>query len=281
MGLPRVPMWMSRRSRWGGNAARGSMALTVLVMLTILASCALDPASEPDPLAAEATANAVEQAKQAKSRIDGDYYTKAEDYEHAAGQIEGVEVMAVKGTAMYQDGGVTLTIRVHGTATEVVRPSDGQSSQLSGDASPRTRTFRLPLCFLLEFSFATTANNGVEGPVTCPDTGPIVIEKDPVLPDDILTILKDALSKKAGSGTTETTVRQVVENLDLESGIRRDVAVRTGTVGVALRASRYDCAMARVTAGGVDTWRPRRIQLAPGELSCVASEAISGENIPH
>jgi hypothetical protein len=45
---------------------------------------------------------------------------------------------------------------------------------------------------------------------------------------------------------------------------------------VALRASQYDCVVARVAApGDVTLWRPSHTQLAPGELSCSAGLAFS------
>jgi len=44
---------------------------------------------------------------------------------------------------------------------------------------------------------------------------------------------------------------------------------------VALRASQYDCLMARVTSSGAELWRPSHTQLAPGELSCSAQVALS------
>jgi hypothetical protein len=43
-------------------------------------------------------------------------------------------------------------------------------------------------------------------------------------------------------------------------------------------ASQYDCIIARVAGSGdVTLWRPSHTQLAPGELSCSAGLALSGE----
>jgi hypothetical protein len=55
-----------------------------------------------------------------------------------------------------------------------------------------------------------------------------------------------------------------------------DVTTATAgdTVGVAVKASRYECVLAAVApAGAVATWRPPRVYLQPGEAGCTATAA--------
>ena len=60
----------------------------------------------------------------------------------------------------------------------------------------------------------------------------------------------------ATSGPDEAAVRAAVAGLKLDPAVRQEIAVRGGTVGVALRASQYDCLVARVGPAGAETWRP-------------------------
>jgi hypothetical protein len=85
-------------------------------------------------------------------------------------------------------------------------------------------------------------------------------------------------------GPDEAAVRAAVAGLKLDSAIYQDFAVQDGVAGVALRASQYDCVIARVVAvGDVTLWSPSHTQLAPGELGCSAGLALSGEfrSSPH
>jgi hypothetical protein len=79
-------------------------------------------------------------------------------------------------------------------------------------------------------------------------------------------------------GPNEAAVRAAVAGLKLDPAIHQDFAVQDGAVGVALRASHYDCVVARVAApGDVTLWRPSHTRLAPGELDCSAGLALYGE----
>jgi hypothetical protein len=50
-----------------------------------------------------------------------------------------------------------------------------------------------------------------------------------------------------------------------------------------LKASQYDCIIARITTKDAQTWRPSHTQLAPGELGCSAGIALGSEfnTYPH
>lgn len=205
--------------------------------------------------AAQDKADAVGQA------MDSAHVFQATDYAHAAGQVQGVEVMRVDGVTRNSGDGVTVIVRVHGTATRY--DNDGQpSGQLD-----------LPVCF--RFVYDSEPAKALRGEVTCPAAAPLTVAKDPQLPAGIEDRLRQVLP--TGSGVTETAVRRALDGLDLDPAVRRDVTTARGAVGVALRASQYDCVMAAVTAGTVDVWRPARVQLSPGELSCTAAEAAGGE----
>ncbi|WP_433341728.1 hypothetical protein [Micromonospora sp. CA-111912] len=183
----------------------------------------------------------------------------AQRYAREAARVAGTEVMRIGGTRT--GAGVSLIVRVHGVATAV-------------DASGRSMNepFDLPVCYAI--SVEQDAMDDRVDEVSCPDGSPLTISVDPELPGSAEDDLRRALS--TGGAVTEQAVRAAVDGLDLEPLVNRQVAAVGGVVGVALRASQYDCLLARVEGGRVEVWRPSRVQLAPGELSCTADTAVAG-----
>lgn len=189
------------------------------------------------------------------------YTGDADGYAHYAAQLDGVEVMKVDGTRRSTGNGVTLIIRVHGQAWEV----DGTLVDI-------------PVCYRLVYN---GKHQGEPDQVDCPDVQPLAIPKDPKLPG---TIRDDLISQLSSlTNPTEADVRRVVDGLNLDPRVQRDITSADDTIGIALRASRYDCTLARIKDGRLVVWRPSRIQLAPGELECNALVATGGigQTPPH
>ena len=72
-------------------------------------------------------------------------------------------------------------------------------------------------------------------------------------------------------------MRQAVNQLPLDPGVQRSVATVGAAIGVALRASQYDCLFGRLADGKARVWRPAHDRLAPGETNCTASAATHGD----
>ncbi|MEO3780286.1 helix-turn-helix domain-containing protein [Micromonospora sp. B11E3] len=116
--------------------------------------------------------------------------------------------------------------------------------------------------------------------VSCPEGPPRAVR--PVeIPGSTQDDLRRVLSGHAAP--TEQGVRAALAGLDLDPLIIQQVAAVDGVVGVALRGSQYDCLLARVDGERAEVWRPSRVQLAPGELSCTADVAARGlgQRPPH
>ncbi|WP_229401717.1 hypothetical protein [Micromonospora okii] len=183
----------------------------------------------------------------------------ARRYAREAARVTGTEVLRTDDTRT--DGGVSLVVRVHGVTPAV---------DTSGRAM--ARTFDLPVCY--EIIVAVDAMDDRVDEVSCPTGPPLTVSLDPELPGSVEDDLRRALP--TGAAATEQAVRAAVDGLDLEPLVARQVAAAGGVVGVALRASQYVCLLARVAGGRVEVWRPSRVQLAPGELSCTADVAVAG-----
>jgi hypothetical protein len=198
------------------------------------------------------------------AQFDRDHLYQAADYLHSAGQHPGVQVLSVTGQTHWQTG-VTLILKVtgHGVARGfdqvVLRQED------------------VPICFRLQMG---PKDDSRDDDIDCPAAAPLAVPKDPSL-QGVDERLESALKPV---GPDESAVRAAVAGLKLDPAIRQDFAVQDGVAGVALRASQYDCIIARVTApGDVKLWRPSHTQLSPGELDCSAGLALSGEfnTYPH
>jgi hypothetical protein len=90
---------------------------------------------------------------------------------------------------------------------------------------------------------------------------PLTSSKDPELPTNIRETLRAILS--TSPPPSEDTVRAAVDQISLDSGIRREVASWHGAIGVALRAGQLNCVMAQLADGQVTVWSPSHVQLAP------------------
>jgi len=192
------------------------------------------------------------------AQFERDHVYKADDYVHSAGQHPDVQVLSVTGQTHWQTG-VTLTLKVtgHGVAT--------------GFDHVVLQQVDVPICFRLQMG---PKKDSRDDDIDCPAGAPLPVPKDPSL-QGVDQRLQSALNPV---GPNQTAVRAAVAGLKLDPAIRQDFAVQNGIVGVALRASQYDCIVARVAApGGVTLWRPSHTQLAPGELDCSAGLAFSSE----
>ncbi|MFF5052318.1 hypothetical protein ACFY1S_03915 [Micromonospora sp. NPDC000663] len=202
-----------------------------------------------------AVADAISTVDRIEARFEYDHLYKAADYARTAAREPDVAVLAVTGETHWQTG-VTLVLRVTGHG-------EGVSSGVvvKGDEK---------VCF--RFRLGPERDSRDDG-IDCPAGTPLPIRPEPSL-DAVDAGLKQTLGE---TGPDEARVRAAVNALDLDPAVRRDVATEGGTVGVALRASQYDCLLARVDATGAQTWRPSHTQLAPGELPCSAGTALSGQ----
>ncbi len=202
---------------------------------------------------------------EAASKVDGvvsqfgrDHVSKAEDYLHTAGQHAGVQVLSITGETHWQTG-VTLVLRVtgHGQA----RGFDGVVLQEAD----------VPICFRLQMG---PDEDSRDDDIDCPAGEPLPVTKDPSLVG-VDERLQSALSLVEPD---EAAVRAAIAGMDLDPAIQQSFAAKDGVVGVALRASQYDCVVARVAApDDVTLWHPSHTQLAPGELSCTGGLALSSE----
>jgi hypothetical protein len=192
------------------------------------------------------------------AQFERDHLYEAGDYLHSAGQHPDVQVLSVTGQTHWQTG-VTLVLKVTGHG--VARGFDHVVLQ-QGD---------VPICFRLRMG---PKKDSRDDDIDCPAGAPLPVPEDPSLQgvdERLQRVLKPV-------GPDEAAVRAAVAALKLDPAIRQDFAVQDGVAGVALRASQYDCVIARVTAPGkVTLWRPSHTQLAPGELDCSAGLALSGE----
>jgi hypothetical protein len=198
------------------------------------------------------------------AQFERDHLYQAGDYLHSAGQHPDVQVLSVTGQTHWQTG-VTLMLKVTGHG--VARGFDHVVLQKSD----------VPICFRLQMG---PKEDNRDDDIDCPAGGPLPVSSDPSL-QGVDDRLQSALNPV---GPNEAPVRAAVARLKLDPAIYQDFAVQDGIVGVALRASQYDCVVARVAAPGrVTLWRPSRTQLAPGELDCSAGLAFSAafDTSPH
>ncbi|PWR10887.1 hypothetical protein DKT68_07605 [Micromonospora acroterricola] len=202
-----------------------------------------------------AVADAAEKVDRVLFRFEYDHLYQADKYAHSAGQHSDVKVLAVSGETHWQTG-VSLVLQVAGHGVEI-----GADGSVINERDEQ-------ICFRIQLG---PENDTRDNDIPCPTGAPVPVTKDPSLAgvDDRL---KSALQP---AGSNEAAVRAAIVGLRLDPAIRQDIAAREGTVGIALRASQYDCILARVTSKGAELWRPSHTQLAPGEMSCTAETALS------
>ena len=111
--------------------------------------------------------------------------------------------------------------------------------------------------------------------VDCPRSGPLRLPpapRVPTLPADAERRIERALRERPA---------------DLAAAVRRrlrgrDVRVTAAPGGVAAAAG-DDCVLARLRGRRIEVWRPSRVQLQPGELTCDSATAVAGlgQRPPH
>ncbi|MCM0676050.1 hypothetical protein NCC78_15320 [Micromonospora phytophila] len=250
-----------------GAARRWTHTILAVVVLIPLAGCfqwnGWMDATPPPPVPVHE--RAADDARQKLLRVEQSIEPRPPHdvyrYARSAARVDGTEVMRIGGARLDGKDGTSLVIRVRGVA-----PVHDDQGRATGEI------LTLPFCFQL--SWGTDVTDDRVDEVPCPGTSPVRVSTDPALPGDVDETLHARLP--TGAAATEAAVRAVVDGIALEPGVRRDVATAGGTVGVALRASQYDCVLARVVGAKVEVWRPARVQLAPGELSCTADTAAAG-----
>ncbi|MFD2765100.1 hypothetical protein [Micromonospora eburnea] len=231
-----------------------AVGAVVVVGAGLLAARLWWPDAAATPYRDSAVDDAAEKVDRVQTRFTYDHLYRADDYAHTAAQQPDVTVLSVTGETHWQTG-VTLVLRVTGHGQAVAR--DG--SVVEGDEQ---------ICFRLRLG---PERDRRDDDIACPAGDPLPVSRDPSL-GGVDDRLKRAL---ASAGPDESAVRSAVAGLGLDPAVGQDVAARQGMVGVALRASQYDCLLGRVTPKGAEIWRPSHTQLAPGELPCSAETALS------
>ncbi|NMO49659.1 hypothetical protein HH310_00370 [Actinoplanes sp. TBRC 11911] len=257
---------MRRRTQWMVYAATAVLGVGALGVATVAAKRYIQHAvlaEPPTELHVTAASDASKKVDALLQQFAYDHLYKADDYVHTAGQQPGIAVLSVTGQTHWQSG-VTLVLKVTGHGTE--RGADG-SLITERDA---------PICFRLQLGPETDDR---DNDITCPPTTPLQITKDPSL-DGVDNRLPPALR---AAGPHEPAVRAALAALHLDPAIHQDVITQNNRVGVALRATQYDCIIIRITTKDVQLWRPSHTQLSPGELPCSAGLALGPEfkTYPH
>ncbi|MBE1534227.1 hypothetical protein H4W34_004060 [Actinomadura algeriensis] len=197
----------------------------------------------------------------------------AQDIGHLADDIEGVEVLRVR-----PDGraGAVIVIRVSGSDYE--------------DWPHEQQEVTVRRCFELRITEKAEWDEEPDG-VDCPANAPLTFApwpEDPEIPS--VEEIGKALPQVPDGGTVrEAEVREAVESLDLDPGVKVQVGTVPsvqGVVGVVLMAKPYlddvpDCTLARVAPGGTHIWIPPRIQRTPGEAGCGLGNAVTPMRPPH
>jgi hypothetical protein len=251
---------MRARTRWIGFGAVMVLGIAAVGTWRYVAHLNHRPETQ---IHNTAVADAAKKVDDVLDRFAYDHLYKADDYAHTAGQNPDVQVLSVAGQTHWQTG-VTLVLKVTGHG--VVIGADGSV----------IRERNSPICFRLQLG---PDDDSRDDDIGCPAGKPLSIPQDPSL-DGVDDRLQGALDSVRPS---ESAVRAAVAGLNLDPAIRQDVVAQDGIVGVALRATQYDCIVARVASGGARLWRPSHTQLAPGELDCSAGIALSSQfgKYPH
>lgn len=228
-----------------------------------------DPATATeDP----ATANARKAADGAGDKIYTARVWPARDLARRATDIDGVEVMRMRGTSTAGTG-VVLVVRVSGTGPEPGPFPDA--------------TVTVQRCFQMRFSTTTEWHDYETRLVDCPPGEPMDFGPWPKTPKIPSEKLEKALPRvPAGGRADEAKVRAAVASLRLDPAITREFMTEGDTVGLVLKvrpymADAFDCVLARVAPGRTSVWSPPRIQRMLGEGGCSAGNAVHPMPPPH
>ena len=169
---------------------------------------------------------------------------------------------------------------------------------LAGTGSGFSSVDPVTACYRAEFNYYGVI--GSPRRTTCP-SGAVPVVPPPPAPRPVVAIppgfdrtLAELLRSLPAESTAadvqgRVTSRLPVPAVDPETGLRGlpptvDAAVDGRDVGVSLwAAAGRGCLLGARVAGEVVVWRPSRVQLQPGELSCTAQTAVDlqGTAPPH
>ncbi|NVI86679.1 translation initiation factor IF-2 [Actinomadura sp. BRA 177] len=247
--------------------------LPVLPAVLLAAGCGQVPyspksGSTEDP----ATANARKAADGAGDKLYTARVWPARDLARRATDLDGVEVLRVRGTST-AGAGVVLVVRVSGTGPEP-GPFPGA-------------TVTVQRCFQMRFSTRTEWHDYETRLVKCPPGKPMDFGPWPKTPDIPEKKLQKVLPRvPAGGRADEAKVRASVASLRLDPAISREFMTEGDVVGLVLKVRPYlsdafDCVLARVAPERTSVWSPPRIQRMLGEGGCSAGNAIDPMPPPH
>ncbi|MFF5174461.1 hypothetical protein ACFY3U_17725 [Micromonospora sp. NPDC000089] len=243
-----------------GSAARRAIVGALLASGLLLSGCAVHEAA-PGDAERLARQQARDRLDELTAAIDRDRPWQADEFGRLVAGRDQVELVALDGTTRGAGDGVSLVVRTHGEAT--TKTWDGADD---GHAE-------VALCHRLRY------RSDAVDPVTeveCPAGAPVTPRPAATLPAGVDERLRRELP--TGSAATEASVGALLDRMRLDPRVRRDVATLDGHIGLALRADRRgSCLLARVVGDRVEVWRPSAVQLQPGELSCSAETAASGQ----
>lgn len=219
-----------------------------------------------------ATDNAQAKARRAGNVLYTSLVWSAQDMGHRAADLDGVDVMRVRGKTTGRPEGVRLVIRTSGTGRA------GWS-----DSEPVT----VQRCFALRISPSSEWDDDPPE-VRCPRGEPLKFKPWPKTPDIPSERLAKALPRVPADagGADEAKVRAAVASLRLDPAIRVEFKTQGAVVGVMLSVRPYmsealDCVLARVAPGRTNVWSPPRIQRMRGEGGCSTGNAVDPLPPPH
>jgi hypothetical protein len=104
----------------------------------------------------------------------------------------------------------------------------------------------------------------------------------------VAAVLDDASARSAGEVVSRIRDRLRSPATDPTTGLAHlplevDADVRGDDIGVAVEGDGRSCVLGSRVGGSVLVWRPSRIQMMPGELTCDASTTLyrQGTSPPH
>jgi hypothetical protein len=161
---------------------------------------------------------------------------------------------------------------------------------LEGSTSGLFRTDPVTACYHAKFGFY-----GVEEPprrTGCPEDPVAVVlptmppeEPEREVAEDADRWLRAQLRRLAPAPSATQLEAELVAGVPVPSDARRpgvDAAVDGEDVGVAISGD-DECLLGARTGGTVEVWRPSRVQMQPGELTCHPETALAtlGQEPPH
>lgn len=249
-----------RWARRTGRVARMRLLPLGVLALLLAAGCAV-----PDPASPRSSGDraAADRAEQIGRWLDNRPYAMHEPLDLARAVLsesrwDGTEVLSATGDR--RDGSAELLLRL----TVRSLGTDGHGVETRCHLLTQTGTYDLFTPRPRDCPPGATA-------LTPPPAVP-----DPTLPPGYADRLATALralprAQRTDPAAVEAVARRV---LGANPAALRTAIAPSGTVGLAVSASRYDCVLAAVD-GSVSVWLPPRIYLEPGEGGCSAEAAAA------